>query len=51
MITGTITALQVFAQVLMLTDGGPGISTQVLFIVFTRPRSEILILACHQQWH
>lgn len=30
MITGTITALQVFAQVLMLTDGGPGISTQVV---------------------
>ncbi|MDD3377866.1 MAG: sugar ABC transporter permease, partial [Candidatus Riflebacteria bacterium] len=24
------TALQVFAQVLMLTDGGPGISTQVV---------------------
>lgn len=30
MITGTITALQVFAQVLMLTDGGPGISTEVV---------------------
>ncbi len=30
LITGTITALQVFAQVLMLTDGGPGISTQVV---------------------
>ncbi len=30
MITGAIAALQVFAQVLMLTDGGPGISTQVV---------------------
>lgn len=30
MITGAIGALQVFAQVLMLTDGGPGISTQVV---------------------
>ncbi len=29
-ITGTIDALQVFAQVLMLTDGGPGISTSVV---------------------
>lgn len=29
-ITGTISALQVFAQVMMLTDGGPGISTQVV---------------------
>lgn len=30
LITGTISALQVFAQVMMLTDGGPGISTQVV---------------------
>ncbi len=30
LITGTIAALQVFAQVMMLTDGGPGISTQVV---------------------
>jgi multiple sugar transport system permease protein len=30
LITGAITALQVFAQVLMLTDGGPGISTEVV---------------------
>ena len=29
-ITGTIASLQVFAQVLMLTDGGPGISTEVV---------------------
>lgn len=28
--TGTIDALQVFAQVMMLTDGGPGISTEVV---------------------
>lgn len=32
MITGAIAALQVFAQVLMLTDGGPGISTQVVVL-------------------
>jgi multiple sugar transport system permease protein len=30
MITGTIDALQVFAQVLMLTDGGPGYATEVV---------------------
>lgn len=30
LITGAISALQVFAQVLMLTDGGPGISTEVV---------------------
>jgi len=30
LITGTIDALQVFAQVLMLTDGGPGMSTEVV---------------------
>ena len=30
MITGTIASLQVFAQVLMLTDGGPGMSTEVV---------------------
>ncbi|MBI3039082.1 extracellular solute-binding protein [bacterium] len=30
LITGTIDALQVFAQVLMLTDGGPGDSTEVV---------------------
>ncbi|HNV70632.1 MAG TPA: extracellular solute-binding protein, partial [Candidatus Ozemobacteraceae bacterium] len=30
LITGAIDALQVFAQVLMLTDGGPGISTAVV---------------------
>jgi multiple sugar transport system permease protein len=30
LITGAIAALQVFAQVLMLTDGGPGISTEVV---------------------
>lgn len=29
-ITGTIASLQVFAQVLMLTDGGPGMSTEVV---------------------
>jgi len=32
MITGVIAALQVFAQVLMLTDGGPGNSTQVVVL-------------------
>jgi len=32
MITGVIAALQVFAQVLMLTDGGPGSSTQVVVL-------------------
>ena len=32
MITGVISALQVFAQVLMLTDGGPGNSTQVVVL-------------------
>ncbi|MFZ2960464.1 MAG: extracellular solute-binding protein [Candidatus Ozemobacteraceae bacterium] len=31
-ITGAIDALQVFAQVLMLTDGGPGNSTQVVVL-------------------
>lgn len=30
LITGAIASLQVFAQVLMLTDGGPGISTEVV---------------------
>ncbi|MBP7634084.1 extracellular solute-binding protein [Candidatus Ozemobacteraceae bacterium] len=30
LITGAIDALQVFAQVLMLTDGGPGMSTEVI---------------------
>ncbi len=30
LITGAIASLQVFAQVLMLTDGGPGISTTVV---------------------
>ncbi|GAB4276217.1 MAG: hypothetical protein Kow0029_18030 [Candidatus Rifleibacteriota bacterium] len=30
LITGAIAGLQVFAQVLMLTDGGPGISTEVV---------------------
>lgn len=29
-ITGTIASLQVFAQVMMLTDGGPGFSTSVV---------------------
>lgn len=31
-ITGAIDALQVFAQVLMLTDGGPGMSTEVIVL-------------------
>jgi len=30
LVTGTIDALQVFAQVLMLTDGGPGTATTVI---------------------
>ncbi|MFZ5952533.1 MAG: extracellular solute-binding protein, partial [Candidatus Rifleibacteriota bacterium] len=30
LITGAIASLQVFAQVMMLTDGGPGISTEVV---------------------